>query len=57
MIPIEFLEDNLNDQDDGLRKLLTWFLNLAMQLEAIQRSEAELYQQVPSRKAHCGVLK
>jgi len=52
MIPIEFLEDYLNDQDDGLRKLLTWFLNLVMQLEAIQQSEAELYQRVPSRKAH-----
>jgi len=52
MIPIQFLEDYLNDQDDGLRKLLTWFLNLVMQLEAIQQSEAELYQRVPSRKAH-----
>jgi putative transposase len=52
MIPIEFLEDYLNDQEDGLKKLLTWFLNLVMQLEAIQQSEAEPYQRVESRKAH-----
>jgi putative transposase len=52
MIPIEFLEDYLNDQEDGLKKLLTWFLNLVMQLEAIQQSEAEPYQRVKSRKAH-----
>jgi transposase-like protein len=52
MIPIEFLEDYLIDQDDGLKKLLTWFLNLVMQLEAIQQSDAEPYQRVESRKAH-----
>ena len=52
MIPIEFLEDYLIDQEDGLKKLLTWFLNLVMQLEAIQQSESEPYQRVESRKAH-----
>ena len=52
MIPIEFLEDYLNDQEEGLKKLLTWFLNLVMQLEAIQQSESEPYQRVESRKAH-----
>jgi transposase-like protein len=52
MIPIEFLEDYLIDQDDGLKKLLTWFLNLVMQLEAIQQSDAEPYHRVDSRKAH-----
>ncbi len=30
----ELIEDYLIDQDDGL-KLLTWFLNLVMQLEAL----------------------
>jgi hypothetical protein len=25
MIPIEFFEDYLIDQEDGLKKLLTWF--------------------------------
>jgi transposase-like protein len=52
MIPIELLEDYLIDQDDGLKKLLTWFLNLVMQLEAIQQADAEPYQRIDSRKAH-----
>ena len=52
MIPIELLEDYLIDQEDGLKKLLTWFLNLVMQLEAIEQIDAEPYQRVDSRKAH-----
>jgi putative transposase len=52
MIPIELLEDYLYDQEDGLKKLLTWFLNLVMQLEAIQQADAEPYERVESRKAH-----
>jgi putative transposase len=52
MIPIKLLEDYLIDQDDGLKKLLTWFLNLVMQLEAAQQAEAEPYQRIASRKAH-----
>jgi putative transposase len=52
MIPVELLEDYLIDQDDGLKKLLTWFLNLVMQLEAIQQSDAEPYQRIDSRKAY-----
>ena len=52
MIPIELLEDYLIDQDAGLKKLLTWFLNLVMQLEAIQQADAEPYQRIESRKAH-----
>jgi hypothetical protein len=51
MIPIEFLEDYLIDQEDGLKKLLTWFLNLVMQLEAKEQIKAEPYQRVDSRKA------
>jgi transposase-like protein len=52
MIPIEFLEDYLIDQEDGLKKLLTWFLNLVMQLEAMEQIDAEPYQRVDSRRAH-----
>jgi len=37
----DLLEDYLVDQDDGLRKLLTRFYNLVMQLEAIQQCGAE----------------
>ena len=52
MIPIDILEDYLVDQDDGLKKLLTWFLNLVMQLEAMQQVGVEPYQRAESRKAH-----
>jgi hypothetical protein len=37
----DLLEDCLIDQDDGLRKLLTWFYNQVMQLEALQQCGAE----------------
>jgi putative transposase len=52
MIPIQLLEDYLIDQNDGLKQLLTWFLNLVMQLEALQQVEAKPYERSASRKAH-----
>ncbi len=52
MIPNEFLEDYLIDQEDGLKRLLTWFLNLVMQFEAMEQIEAEPYERVESRKAY-----
>jgi putative transposase len=52
MIPTELLEDYLIDQEDGLKKLLTWFLNLVMQFEAMEQIDAEPYQRVGSRKAY-----
>lgn len=52
MIPKELLEDYLIDQEDGLKNLLTWFLNLVMQFEAMEQIDAEPYQRVGSRKAH-----
>jgi len=52
MIPQDLLEDYLIDQEKGLKKLLTWFLNLVMQLESIQQSGSEPYQRIESRKAH-----
>ena len=45
----ELIEDYLIDPDDGLKKLLTWFLNLVMQLEAIQQSGAEPYERNEAR--------
>jgi len=51
-MPIDILEDYLIDQDDGLKKLLTWFLNLVMQLEAMQQVGVEPYQRAESRKGH-----
>ena len=52
MIPKDLLEDYFIDQEDGLKKLLTWFLNLVMQFEAMEQIDAEPYQRVGSRKAH-----
>ena len=52
MIPNEFLEDYLIDQEAGIKKLLTCFLNLVMQLEALEQIDAEPYERVESRKAH-----
>jgi len=47
----DLLEDYLIDQDDGLKKLLTWFYNLVMQLEAIQQCGAEPYERSEGRTA------
>ena len=52
MIPKDLLKDYLIDQEDGLKNLLTWFLNLVMQFEAMEQIDAEPYQRVDSRKAH-----
>ena len=52
MIPIDLIEDYLVDQEDGLKKLLTWFLNLVMQLLAMDRIEAEPYERADSRKVN-----
>jgi transposase-like protein len=51
METFELLEDYLIDQEDGLKKLLTWFFNLVMQLEAIQQSGAEPYERNETRTA------
>ncbi len=48
-IAIGTLSPQVKDQDDGLKKLLTWFLNLVMQLEAIQQSGAEPYERNDTR--------
>jgi putative transposase len=52
MIPLELIEDYLIHQDEGIKKLLTWFLNLVMQNEALEQLGAERYQRTQTRKAH-----
>ena len=52
MIPIDLIEDYLVDKEDGLKKLLTWFLNLVMQFEAMDQIEAAPYERADTRKAH-----
>jgi hypothetical protein len=46
----DFIKDYLNDTDEGLKALVTFFLNLVMQFEANQQAGVEKYQR--SRGCH-----
>lgn len=52
MIPLSVIEDYLTDQPEGMRSLITWFLNLVMQLEALQQAGAEAYERTDTRLCH-----
>ncbi|AKB38779.1 Mobile element protein [Methanosarcina siciliae C2J] len=45
------IKDYLVDQEDGIRHLITWFLNLVMEEEALLQSGAKRYERTDSRKA------
>ncbi len=45
------IKDYLVDQEDGIRQLITWFLNLAMEEEALLQAGAQRYERTDSRKA------
>ncbi len=47
----KFIRDYLIDQEEGIRQLLTWFLNLVMEEEALLQSGANRYERTDSRKA------
>lgn len=49
MIPLSIIDDYFTDQSEGMRSLITWFLNLVMQLEALQQAGAEAYERTDSR--------
>lgn len=44
IIPFELAEDHIIDQEEGLTRLLSLLLIIAMQSEAVQKSGSELYQ-------------
>jgi putative transposase len=46
-----FREDYLVDKEDGIRQLLTWFLNLVMEEEALLQAGAQRYERTDFRKA------
>lgn len=46
-----FIKDYLIDQEDGIRHLITWFLNLVMEEESLFQSFAQRYERTYSRKA------
>jgi len=52
MIPLSAIDDYLNDQSEGMRNLVTWFLNLVMQLEALQQAGADRHERTETRTAH-----
>jgi hypothetical protein len=37
------IKDYLVDQEDGIRQLITWFLNLVMEEEALLQAGAQRY--------------
>jgi hypothetical protein len=52
MDPFAFIEDYLSDQENGMKTLITWFLNQAMLQEALQQAGAAQYERTDARKAH-----
>ena len=52
MIPLSVIENYLCDQNDGMRSLITWFLNLVMQLEAERQAGATAYERTATRTCH-----
>ena len=45
------IKDYLVDKEDGIRQLITWFLNLVMEEEALLQAGAQRYERTDSRKA------
>ncbi len=45
------IKDYLVDQEDGIRCLITWYLNLVMEEEALLQAGAQRYERTDSRKA------
>ncbi|MFY1110469.1 MAG: IS256 family transposase [Methanosarcinaceae archaeon] len=49
---LPLIRDYLIDQEEGLRQLITWFLNLVMEEEALLQSGAERYERTDSHRAN-----
>lgn len=47
----ELIEDYLIDRNDGMKNVLTWFLNQVMQQEALNQIKAQPYERTGQRKA------
>jgi len=52
MDPLAFIEDYLSDNEQGMKNLITWFLNQVMLLEAFQQAGADHYERTDARTAH-----
>jgi transposase-like protein len=47
----ELIEDYLIDRNDGMKNVITWFLNQVMQQEALNQIQAMPYERTDQRKA------
>ncbi len=52
MDPLALIEDYLSDQENGMKNLITGFLNQVMLAEALQQAGAAQYKRTDARKAH-----
>jgi transposase-like protein len=48
---VSLIKDYLIDQEDGIRQLITWFLNLVMEEGFLLQSGAKHYERTDSCKA------
>ena len=51
MHTLDLAEDYLIDRNEGMKKLITWFLNQVMQQEALNQIQAQPYERTGRRKA------
>ena len=51
MNTLDLAEDYLIDRNEGMKKLITWFLNQVMQQEALNQIQAQPYERTGRRKA------
>jgi len=51
-LPGEIILQFLQDNEEGIRQILTWFLNIIMEYEAQLQAGATHYERTTSRKAH-----
>ncbi len=47
------IKDYLVNKEDGIRQLITWFLNVVMEEEALLQAGAQCYERTDLRKASC----
>jgi putative transposase len=48
---MSLIEDYLDDQDYGMRKIHTWFLSFVMEQEALHQANAQQYDRIDSEKS------
>ena len=49
---LALIADYRSDQEEGMKNLVTWFLNQVMLIEALQQAGAARYERTDARKAY-----